>query len=200
MTELPLRQAQVVRHTKETLITVHLGLDSLKPPVINTGVGFLNHMLEQLAHHGLLGLEVDITGDLHIDAHHSVEDCGIVIGQALAQALGDRRGITRYGNAYVPMDDALTRVAIDLSGRAYLAWRVPLERGSLGEMDTELVREWFQAFSLHARATLHVDGLAGFNQHHIVESCFKALARALRQAVAFDAAQGYTIPSTKGHL
>ena len=167
---------------------------------VKTGIGFLDHMLEQLAKHGLMDLKVFAKGDLHIDLHHTTEDSGIAIGQAVAQALGERRGICRYASFYLPMDEAMTRVALDISGRPYLIWQVDFPSPKVGEMDTELFREWFQAFAQNAGITLHVETLYGDNSHHIAETCFKALARALRQAVEIDERQPDAIPSTKGTL
>jgi imidazoleglycerol-phosphate dehydratase len=195
-----MRRASVERNTSETRISVHVDLDGTGAYDIETGIGFLDHMLAQLARHGLIDLRVRAEGDLHIDGHHTTEDTGIVIGQAVAQALGDRAGITRYAHAYIPMDETLTRVAIDVSNRPYLVWNVTLARPKLGEMDTELFKEWFQAFAQHAGVTLHVENLYGENTHHIVESCFKGLARALRTAVTIDPRQAGTVPSTKGTL
>jgi imidazoleglycerol-phosphate dehydratase len=195
-----MRRASVERNTSETRISVHVDLDGTGAYDIETGIGFLDHMLAQLARHGLIDLRVRAEGDLHIDGHHTTEDTGIVIGQAVAQALGDRAGITRYAHAYIPMDETLTRVAIDVSNRPYLVWKVTLARPKLGEMDTELFKEWFQAFAQHAGVTLHVENLYGENTHHIVESCFKGLARALRTAVTIDPRQAGTVPSTKGTL
>lgn len=195
-----MREASVERATKETRIRVRVGLDGTGVCRVATGIGFLDHMLEQLARHGMIDLEVEAEGDLHIDFHHTTEDVGIVIGQAVAKALGDRRGITRYGLSYLPMDEALTRVAIDLSNRPYLVWKVDMPMQKLGEMDTELFREFFHAFAQHAGATLHVETLYGFNTHHIVETCFKGLARALRQAVEIDPRAAGAVPSTKGTL
>ncbi len=195
-----MREAALERNTTETRIKVRVNLDGTGRAEIRTGVGFLDHMLDQLARHGLMDLAVEADGDLHIDFHHTTEDVGIAIGQAVSKALGERRGINRYASAYVPMDEALTRVAIDLSNRPYLVWRVELPMAKLGDMDTELFREWFQAFAQHAGATLHVECLYGQNTHHIVEACFKALARALRQAVAIDPRRSDAVPSTKGVL
>ncbi|MGD8551277.1 MAG: imidazoleglycerol-phosphate dehydratase HisB [Methyloceanibacter sp.] len=165
-----------------------------------TGVGFLDHMLEQLARHGLFDIILKADGDLHVDQHHTTEDAGIVLGQAFAKALGDKAGITRYGSCYLPMDETLTRVALDVSGRPFLIWRVDFSRSKIGEMDTELFREWFQAFAQNAGITLHVETLYGENNHHVAETCYKALARALRQAVADDPRQSGRVPSTKGKL
>jgi len=195
-----MRQATIERNTKETRITVTVSLDGSGQYAIQTGIGFLDHMLEQLARHSLIDLEVSATGDLHIDAHHTTEDAGIALGQAISAALGDRKGLCRYGSALVPMDEALTRVALDLSNRPYLVWVVPLSQPRLGEMDTELFHEWFQAFAQAAGATLHVETLHGTNTHHIVESCYKGLARALRQAIAIDPGRPDAVPSTKGTL
>jgi imidazoleglycerol-phosphate dehydratase len=195
-----MRSASVARKTGETDVTVTLNLDGSGSCQVATGIGFFDHMLELFARHSLLDLEVKAKGDLHVDMHHTVEDVGIVTGQALDKALGERRGITRYGSAYVPMDEALTRVALDISGRPHLVWKVPFLRARIGAMDVELFREWFQALVLNARITLHVETLYGDNMHHIAESCFKALARSLRQAVAIDERQKSVIPSTKGSL
>ena len=194
------RTATVERTTTETRIRATVGLDGAGEADISTGIGFLDHMLEQLARHGLFDVTLEAEGDLHIDAHHTTEDTGIVLGQAVAKALGDRRGIVRYGNAEIPMDEALSRVAVDVSGRPYLVWRVAFTQPALGEMDTELFREWFHAFAQAAGLTLHVECLYGANNHHVIESCFKALARALRQAVAIDARRPDAVPSTKGTL
>lgn len=195
-----MREAALERNTNETRIKVRVALDGSGAHDISTGVGFLDHMLEQLARHSLIDLMVETKGDLHIDAHHTTEDTGIAIGQAVARALGDRRGIRRYGSCLLPMDEALTRVALDLSGRPYLVWKVPLSSPRLGDMDTELFKEWFHAFAQHAGATLHVETLHGENSHHIVETCFKGLARALREAVAIDERRPDAVPSTKGVL
>jgi imidazoleglycerol-phosphate dehydratase len=195
-----MREASVTRQTKETSIEVTLELDGTGTYDVSTGIGFLDHMLEQLSRHSLIDLKVRAKGDLHIDFHHTTEDTGIAIGQAVADALGERRGITRFGSAYAPMDETLTRVALDISARPYLIWRVSFSRPKLGEMDTELFKEWFQAFAQAAGITLHVETLYGENNHHIVESCYKALARALRTAVAIDARAAQVIPSTKGVL
>jgi len=195
-----MRQASVERKTNETEVQVSVNLDGTGVYDVDTGIGFLDHMLEQLARHGLFDLTVKAKGDLHIDFHHTTEDVGIVIGEAVAKALGDRLGITRYGASYVPMDEALSRVTLDLSNRPYLIWKVRFSKPKLGEMDTELFREWFQAFAQAAGVTLHVENLYGENNHHIVESCFKALARALRQAVEIDPRKADQVPSTKGVL
>jgi imidazoleglycerol-phosphate dehydratase len=195
-----MRQGSIARNTTETSIAVTVDLDGSGKYSVSTGVGFLDHMLEQLSRHSLMDLTVEAKGDLHIDAHHTTEDVGIAIGQAVTQALGDRKGIRRYGSAYVPMDEALTRVALDLSNRPYLIWKVGFGRDKLGTMDTELFKEWFQAFAQAAGVTLHVESLYGDNDHHIVESCFKALARALREAVEIDPRKADSVPSTKGTL
>jgi len=195
-----MRVAEIARSTKETDIRVRLDLDGTGIYSINTGIGFLDHMLEQLSRHSLIDLTVEAKGDLHIDFHHTTEDVGLALGQALAQALGDRKGITRYGEATIPMDETLTRVALDLSGRPYLVWKVAFSRDKLGEMDTELFKEWFQAFAQTSGTTLHVENLYGENNHHIVESSFKALARALRQAIEIDPRKADAVPSTKGTL
>jgi imidazoleglycerol-phosphate dehydratase len=194
------RKASIDRQTKETQITASVNLDGTGAYDIATGVGFLDHMLEQLARHSLIDIELRAEGDLHIDYHHTVEDSGIVLGQALAKALGDKRGITRYASVDLPMDEAMTRVAIDVSGRPYLVWNVTFTRPKLGEMDTELFREWFQAFAQNAGITLHVTNVYGENNHHIAETCYKGLARALRAAIAIDPAQASRVPSTKGTL
>ena len=195
-----MREASIARKTTETEIDVRVRLDGEGRYSVSTGVGFLDHMLEQLARHGLVDLDLAAEGDLHIDAHHTTEDTGIAVGQAVSAALGDRKGIRRYGHAYVPMDEALVRVALDLSNRPYLIWHVDLPAQKLGTMDTELFREWFQAFAQHAGATLHVECLYGTNTHHIVEACFKALARALRIAAEIDPRRSDAVPSTKGSL
>ncbi len=195
-----MRQASIERNTTETRIRLRLDLDGGGHYAVATGIGFLDHMLEQLSRHSLIDLELEAKGDLHIDAHHTTEDSGIAVGQALAQALGERKGIRRYGSALVPMDETLTRVALDLSGRPYLVWKVRFDRDKVGDMDTELFKEWFQAFANAAGATLHVETLYGENNHHIVESCFKALARALREAVEIDPRKADAVPSTKGTL
>jgi imidazoleglycerol-phosphate dehydratase len=200
MTTSAPRKASIDRQTNETRITASLNLDGTGTYDIATGVGFLDHMLEQLARHSLIDIELRAEGDLHIDFHHTVEDCGIVLGQALAKALGDKRGITRYASLELPMDETLTRVAVDVSGRPYLIWNVVFTRPKLGEMDTELFREWFQAFAQNAGITLHVTNVYGENNHHIAETCYKGLARALRAAIAIDPGQSARVPSTKGTL
>jgi imidazoleglycerol-phosphate dehydratase len=194
------RTATVTRATTETSVAVSVDLDGTGVYRVSTGIGFLDHMLEQLSRHSLIDLDVTVKGDLHIDAHHTTEDSGIAIGQAVAQALGQRRGITRYGDALIPMDETLTRVALDISGRPYLVWQTSFTQPRLGEMDTELFREWFAAFAGAAGITLHIETLYGVNNHHIVESCFKGLARSLRTAVALDPRKADAIPSTKGTL
>ena len=195
-----MRQATIKRSTNETQIDVEVNLDGQGEYNVDTGIGFLDHMLEQLSRHSLMDLMVRAKGDLHIDYHHTTEDTGIAIGQAVSTALSDRRGIVRYGSALIPMDETLTRVALDLSNRPYLIWKVKIARPKLGEMDTELFKEWFQAFAQATGATLHVENLYGENAHHIVESCFKGLARSLRTAIALDNRVGGSIPSTKGAL
>jgi imidazoleglycerol-phosphate dehydratase len=195
-----MREASVERNTKETRITASVRLDGTGQYEIETGIGFLDHMLEQLSRHSLIDITLKAEGDLHIDFHHTTEDTGIVLGQAVGEALGERKGITRYGAALVAMDETLTRVVLDASNRPYLVWRLDLTRDKLGQMDTELFKEWFQAFSQHAGLTLHVETLYGANTHHIVESCYKGLARALRRAIEIDPRQAGAVPSTKGAL
>jgi imidazoleglycerol-phosphate dehydratase len=194
------RSASVTRNTTETRISVSLDLDGTGKYSVSTGIGFLDHMLEQLSRHSLIDLNVKAEGDLHIDFHHTTEDTGIAIGEAFNKALGDRKGINRYGHMYIPMDETLTRVALDLSNRPYLIWKVDFTRDKLGEMDTELFKEWFQAFTQNAGVTLHIENLYGSNSHHIVESCFKGTARALRAAVTPDDRLEGGIASTKGTL
>ena len=194
------RTASVARRTKETRIDVSLDLDGTGEYTVDTGIGFLDHMMEQLSRHSLIDLELKAVGDLHIDFHHTTEDTGIAIGEAVSRALGDRKGICRYGDALIPMDETLTRVALDCSNRPYLIWKVGFSKPKLGEMDTELFKEWFQAFAQAAGVTLHVENLYGENNHHIVESCFKGLARALRAAIAPDPRKADAVPSTKGVL
>ena len=194
------RQASIERNTRETRISVAVGLDGTGKYDVSTGIGFLDHMLEQLSRHSLIDLKVSAKGDLHIDSHHTNEDTGIAIGQAVSEALGDRKGIARYGNALIPMDETLTRVALDCSNRPGLVWKVAFSRPKLGDFDTELFREWFGAFAQNAGLTLHVECLYGENNHHIAESCFKGLARALRQAIEIDPRQSGAVPSTKGTL
>ncbi len=195
-----MRHAGLTRRTSETNVTLSLDLDGSSASTIQTGVGFFDHMLTAFARHGLLDLTVQVQGDLHIDAHHTVEDVGIVLGQAISQALGEKRGIRRMGHAIVPMDEALVEAAIDISGRGYLAWRVGFTRESIGAMDTQLVEEFFRALAANAGLTLHVTARAGQNAHHVAEACFKATARALRMAVEPDPRAGGAIPSTKGAL
>lgn len=195
-----MRTAEIRRETKETRIAVSVNLDGTGVYDISTGVAFLDHMLEQLSRHSLIDLTVKAEGDTHIDDHHTTEDTGIAIGEAVNKALGDRKGISRYGNAFIPMDETLSQVAIDLSNRPYLIYKVDFTRDKLGTMDTELFREWFQAFAQSAGATLHVVNHYGVNNHHIVESCFKGLARALRDAVEIDPRKADAVPSTKGVL
>jgi imidazoleglycerol-phosphate dehydratase len=195
-----MRIGKVERRTKETEIMAEVNLDGQGRSEIATGIGFLDHMLDQLARHSLIDITCKAKGDLHIDYHHTTEDTGIAIGEAFSKALGERKGITRYGEATIPMDETLTRVALDASNRPYLIWKVAFSRDKLGEMDTELFKEWFQAFAQNAGLTLHVENLYGENNHHIVESSFKALARALRQAVEIDPRKSDSIPSTKGTL
>jgi len=194
------RTATVERSTKETSIVVEVNLDGTGQYEVSTGIGFLDHMLEQLSRHSLMDLKVKAVGDLHIDYHHTTEDTGLAIGTAVAQALGDRKGIVRYGSALSPMDETLTRVALDLSGRPYFVWKVEFSKPKLGDMDTELFREWFQAFAQTSGMTLHVENLYGINNHHIVESCYKGLARSLREAIAIDPRKADAVPSTKGVL
>ena len=195
-----MRQGSIERKTHETEINVSLNLDGNGEYSVSTGIGFLDHMLEQLSRHSLMDLSVMAKGDLQIDFHHTTEDVGIAIGEALNTALGDRKGITRYGSATIPMDETLTRVNMDISNRPYLIWKVEFSKPKLGEMDTELFKEWFQAFAQAAGITLHVENIYGENNHHIIESCFKALARALRQAIEIDPRKSDEIPSTKGVL
>jgi imidazoleglycerol-phosphate dehydratase len=194
------RSAQVERTTKETSIAVTVDLDGSGRYDVSTGIGFLDHMLEQLSRHSLIDITVRAKGDLHIDYHHTTEDTGIALGEAVSKALGERIGITRYGEALIPMDETLTQVALDASNRPYLIWKVNFTKPKLGEMDTELFKEWFQAFAQNAGLTLHIWNHYGENNHHIVESCFKGLARALRQAVEIDPRKKDAIPSTKGKL
>ncbi len=195
-----MRTATIERRTKETQIRVAVNLDGSGEYSVDTGIGFLDHMLEQLSRHSLMDLEVEAKGDLHIDSHHTNEDTGIAIGEAVSKALGDRAGIRRYGAARIPMDETLTRVTLDVSNRPYLIWKVQFTRPKLGEMDTELFKEWFQAFAQAAGITLHVENLYGENTHHIVESCYKGQARALRQAMEIDPRKSDAVPSTKGVL
>ena len=194
------RSAEVTRNTAETRIRVALNLDGSGQAQLSTGIGFFDHMLDQIARHGLIDLDIQAQGDLHIDGHHTVEDVGITLGQAFAKALGDKKGIRRYGHAYVPLDEALSRVVIDLSGRPGLEMDVPFKSGMIGGFDTQLAHEFFQGFVNHAGATLHIDNLKGENAHHQCETVFKAFARALRMAVERDPRAAGTIPSTKGSL
>jgi imidazoleglycerol-phosphate dehydratase len=195
-----MRTAQVTRNTLETQITVSLNLDGTGISKLATGVPFLDHMLDQIARHGLIDLDIEARGDLHIDAHHTVEDTGITLGQAFAQALGDKKGIRRYGHAYVPLDEALSRVVVDLSGRPGLEYHVDYTRARIGEFDVDLFLEFFRGFINHAGVTLHIDNLRGINAHHQAETIFKAFGRALRMAVEADARMGDVLPSTKGAL
>ncbi len=194
------RKAKIERKTNETDISVSINLDGTGKYEITTGIGFFDHMLEQLSRHSLIDINITAKGDLHIDDHHTAEDTGIAIGQALAKALGDRKGINRYASFDLPMDEALTRAAIDVSGRPYLIWNVKFTRDKVGTFDTELVREFFHAFAQNAGITLHVENIYGENNHHIAETCFKAVARALRKAIESDPRQAGVIPSTKGTL
>ncbi len=195
-----MRQASVARNTNETRISASVDLDGTGTYDIATGIGFLDHMLEQLSRHSLIDITLKAEGDLHIDFHHTTEDSGIALGQAVAKALGERKGIQRFGSALSPMDETLTQVSLDASNRPYLIWKVDLKRDKLGEMDVELFKEWFQAFAQHAGLTLHIENLYGENTHHIVESCYKGLARALRQAIEIDPRKSGAVPSTKGSL
>lgn len=195
-----MRTATVERKTKETEIFVSLDLDGAGEYDVDTGIGFLDHMLESFSKHSCIDLKVRAEGDLHIDMHHTTEDTGIVMGQAVAKALGDLKGIRRFGSAHIPMDETCTRVTLDVSKRPYLVWRVEFERDKIGDMDTELFKEWFHAFAHNAGLTLHVDNLYGKNSHHIIESCFKGLARSLREAIELDPRTADNIPSTKGVL
>ena len=195
-----MRKAKVERKTTETRISAAVDLDGSGRYDVSTGIGFLDHMLEQLSRHSLIDISLKAQGDLHIDFHHTTEDTGIALGQAVAKALGDRKGVGRFADVLIPMDETLTRVALDLSNRPYLVWRVKFTRDKLGEMDTELFKEWFHAFAQNAGITLHVETLYGTNSHHIIESCFKGLARALRRAVEIDPRKAGEVPSTKGRL
>ena len=195
-----MRKAKVERNTKETQISSTVNLDGFGKSNIDTGIGFLDHMVEQISRHGLIDVDLKAKGDLHIDDHHTTEDSGYVLGEAIAKALGDRKGINRYGNAHIPMDETLTRVVIDLSGRPYLIWKVAFTQKRLGEMDTELFKEWFQAFSQAVGANIHIENLYGTNNHHIIESCYKGLARSLREAVKIVPRITDLVPSTKGVL
>ena len=195
-----MRSASVSRRTSETDVSVSVAIDGSGRAAVSTGIGFLDHMLELFGRHALFDLDVHVTGDLQVDGHHTAEDTGIALGQAFGEALGDKKGVARYASLYLPMDETLTRVAVDLSGRPFLVFRTTFPTERVGGFDTELVREFFQAFSTHAGITLHVETLYGGNSHHIAESCFKGLARALRQATALDAREGDRVPSTKGAL
>ncbi|MDX1375921.1 MAG: imidazoleglycerol-phosphate dehydratase HisB [Burkholderiales bacterium] len=195
-----MRTAEIRRDTKETRIRVRVNLDGAGAASLATGIPFLEHMLDQVARHGMIDLEIEAKGDLHVDAHHTVEDIGITLGQAVAKALGDKAGIRRYGHAYVPLDEALSRVVIDFSGRPGLEYHVPYTRGLIGEFDVDLVHEFFQGFVNHAQATLHIDNLRGVNAHHQCETVFKAFARALRMAAEADSRAAGVVPSTKGTL
>ena len=194
------RKAKIERNTQETQIQVEVNLDGTGVYKISTGIGFLDHMLEQLSRHSLVDITLTCKGDTHIDFHHTTEDTGIAIGEAVAKALGERKGISRYAHAYIPMDETLTRVAMDISNRPYLIWKVGFARDKVGDMDTELFKEWFQAFAFNAGITLHVENLYGTNNHHIVESCYKGLARSLREAIEIDPRKANEVPSTKGKL
>ncbi len=195
-----MREGRVERNTKETQIEVWLDLDGTGQYDVETGIGFLDHMLENFSKHSLIDLKVRAKGDLHIDFHHTTEDTGIAIGMAVSQALGDLKGITRYASSYIPMDETLSRVSLDISNRPYLIWKVDFSRDKLGDMDTELFKEWFQAFAMAAGITLHVENLYGENNHHIIESCYKGLARAMREATEIDPRRADAVPSTKGVL
>jgi imidazoleglycerol-phosphate dehydratase len=195
-----MRAGSVSRRTAETDVAVSVALDGTGKAAVSTGVGFFDHMLELLARHSLFDLEVKVSGDLHVDQHHTVEDTGIALGQAFAKALGDKRGIARYADIHLPMDETLSRVALDISGRPFLVFRTKFPTQTIGEFDSELVREWFQAFAMNGGITLHVETLYGENSHHIAESCFKGLARALRAAVTVDGREEGRVPSTKGTL
>jgi imidazoleglycerol-phosphate dehydratase len=197
---IAMRAASISRRTNETDVSLSLALDGSGKAEIATGIGFLDHMLDLFGRHGLFDLSVAVKGDLHVDDHHTAEDTGIALGQAFREALGDKRGITRYADIHLPMDETLTRVAVDISGRPFLVFRTTFPTQKIGTFDTELVREWFQAFAINAGVTLHVETLYGENSHHIAESCFKGLARALRAAVAVDPREGERVPSTKGAL
>ena len=199
-TTLFMRTANIVRKTKETSITVDVNLDGTGEYDIKTGVGFLDHMLEQVSKHSLIDLKIKATGDLHIDLHHTTEDTGIAIGEAIKKALGEKKGIKRYASETVPMDETLSRVSLDISNRPYLVWNVKLKVEKLGEMDTELFKEWFQAFSQSAGVTLHIENIYGENSHHKIESCYKGLARSLKDALAIDKRIKNSIPSTKGSI
>ena len=194
------RVAEINRETKETKIKVKINLAGIGNYNINTGIGFFDHMLEQLSKHSGIDIDLFARGDLHIDFHHTVEDVGYTLGKAISEALGDRKGITRYGNAYVPMDETLSRTVIDLSGRPYLVWHIFFTQDKLGDMDTELFKEWFQAFSQALGANIHVENIYGVNNHHIIESCFKGIAISLKKAIKISSTNNQQIPSTKGKL
>ena len=194
------REALVERKTKETSISCKLLLDGTGKSKINTGIGFLDHMLEQVARHGLLDIELKAEGDLHIDMHHTTEDIGIVMGTAIKEALGDKAGIRRFSHIIIPMDEALTQISLDISGRPYLRWAVNLKSPKIGEMDSELFKEWFYAFAHNSDMTLHIENLHGSNAHHIIESCYKGFARCIREAIAIDPLTSGSIPTTKGIL
>ena len=194
------RKAKIERITKETEIKINLNIDGMNKYSVDTGIGFLDHMLEQLSKHSGIDMDLDAKGDLHIDHHHTTEDTGYVIGKAIDEALGDRKGINRFGHAYIPMDETLTRVVLDFSGRPYLVWKVFFTQSKLGEMDTELFKEWFQAFTQAVGANVHIENIYGINNHHIIESCFKGLAVALKKAVSISSSNKNNIPSTKGKL
>ncbi len=195
-----MRTAQIQRDTKETKVFAKVNLDGTGIYKVNTGIGFLNHMVEQLSKHSLIDIELEVDGDLHIDFHHTTEDSAIALGEAFKKALGEKKGINRYGFFYIPMDETLTRVVIDLSGRIYPVWKVEFKRDKVGEMDTELFREWFFAFASAVGCNLHIENFYGINNHHIIESCFKGLAKALRQAITIDERQNGQVISTKGVL
>lgn len=195
-----MRTAKFERNTKETQIKVEVNLDGSGQYNVETGIGFLDHMIEQLSHHSLIDINLQVKGDLHIDFHHTTEDSAIALGEAVRQALGNKLGITRFGHSYIPMDETLSRVVIDLSGRVYPVWKCEFHRDKVGEMDSELFREWFFAFAAALGCNLHVENLYGINNHHIIESCFKGLARALRQAVTIDERKKNAVASTKGVL
>ena len=194
------RKAKIERVTKETKIKINLNIDGLNKYSVDTGIGFLDHMLEQLSKHSGIDMNLYAKGDLHIDHHHTTEDTGYVVGKAIDEALGDRKGINRFGHAYVPMDETLTRVVLDFSGRPYLVWKVFFTQSKLGEMDTELFKEWFQAFTQAVGANVHIENIYGINNHHIIESCFKGLAVALKKALSISSSNNNNIPSTKGKI